>query len=163
MKIAGLNKNDYINGEGVCVSLWVQGCPHHCKGCHNPETWNFNGGVETDSKELINEILSSLTKNNIQRNFSILGGEPLCKENILNITSIVDKVKEKYPHIKIFIWTGYELEELYKLYGERALKTTLLKNINALITGRYIESKRDITLKWRGSNNQKILYKEIDY
>lgn len=161
MRIAGINGNDMINGEGVSVSLWMQGCPFHCKGCHNSETWDFNGGEEISYNILINTLLDLISANDIQRNFSILGGEPLAPSNFGITNKIMEIVKDKFPGIKIFLWTGYTFEELRnnKYYNH------FLNNcpVDVLITGRYIEEERDITLKWRGSRNQKILYKGKDF
>lgn len=161
MHIAGIEANDFINGEGVSVSLWMQGCPFHCKGCQNPETWSFDGGIEIEYDNLINKLINLISENGIQRNFSILGGEPLAPSNFAITTQIIDKIKKIFPNIKIFIWTGYTLEEL----KENKYYSYFLNNspVDVLITGRYIEEERDITLKWRGSRNQKILYKGIDF
>lgn len=158
VKFAAINKNDFINGEGVCVSLWVQGCPHHCKGCHNPEQWDFNGGNEIDIDILINEILIAIEANGIQRNFSILGGEPMTQRNISNTLYILEQVKKYFPNIKTYVWTGYTIEELLSLYNKE-----ILQNIDILIDGRFILEERDITLKLRGSKNQRILYKGTDF
>ena len=158
MKFAEINKNDFINGEGVCVSLWMQGCPHHCKGCHNKNQWNFDGGQEINKKELINTILSSINANNIQRNFSLLGGEPLAQKNIIDALDILKEVKKAFPTIKTYVWTGYTLEELLVLYEKN-----IFENIDVLIDGKFILEERDITLKLRGSRNQRILYKGIDF
>lgn len=159
MKYAAINKNDFVNGEGVCVSLWMQGCPHHCPGCHNPELWNFETGQEQCIITIIEEILDALFDNGLKRNFSVLGGEPLCPQNIQSTLQIVDWLKDVAElDIKIFVWTGYELDELKQIYD-----INKLKNIDVLITGRYIEELRDITLKWRGSSNQQILYKGVDF
>ena len=158
VKFAAINKNDFINGEGVCVSLWVQGCPHHCKGCHNPEQWDFNGGNEIDIDILINEILIAIKANGIQRNFSILGGEPMAQRNISNTLYILEQVKKHFPNIKTYVWTGYTIEELLSLYNKE-----ILQNIDILIDGRFILAERDITLKLRGSKNQRILYKGTDF
>ena len=158
VKFAAINKNDFINGEGVCVSLWVQGCPHHCKGCHNPEQWDFNGGNEIDIDILINEILIAIKANGIQRNFSILGGEPMAQKNISNTLYILEQVKKHFPNIKTYVWTGYTIEELLSLYNKE-----ILQNIDILIDGRFILAERDITLKLRGSKNQRILYKGTDF
>lgn len=150
-----------VNGEGVSVSFWTQGCPHRCPGCHNPETWDFNGGKEKDVEDIINEIVESISANGIQRNFSVLGGEPLCEENMINVLYIIQSIKRKFPTIKIYLWTGYTLEELKKeYYNTLDIK---LQNIDVLITGRYIQEERDITLPLRGSRNQKVLYKGIDF
>ena len=158
MRIADLIKNDTVNGEGICVSLWVQGCPHHCKGCHNPEQWDFNGGEYKNNDILLEEIYDAISANGIQRNFSILGGEPLAPQNINDTYYILWKVKQRYPSIKTFVWTGYTLEQLKNMY-----KDTLLENIDVLIDGPFIKAERDITLKFRGSKNQRILYKGVDY
>ena len=103
MRIANLIKNDTINGEGICVSLWVQGCPHHCKGCHNPEQWDFDGGEYKNNDILLEEIYDAISANGIQRNFSILGGEPLAPQNINDTYYILWKVKQRYPSIKTFV------------------------------------------------------------
>lgn len=133
----------------------MQGCPHRCPGCHNPELWNYNGGVEKSIDEVLKEIYAAISANNIQRNFSVLGGEPLCPENIEDVIQIIKNVKASFPNIKVFIWTGYNLDELKN--------KEIFEYADVLITGRYIQALRDITLKWRGSSNQKILYKGIDY
>lgn len=160
MRYAGLNKNDFTDGKGVCVSFWTQGCPHHCPHCHNPQTWDFNGGLPlpTDIEE---QIINAIKANNILRNFSILGGEPLCPENIELVNKIISKVRQEYPTIKIFIWTGYTIEELNK--RNDSIIQNILSNINVLIDGRYIDAERDITLPLRGSKNQRILYKGKDF
>lgn len=160
-KYAGLIKNDIANGEGVCVSYWVQGCPHHCPGCHNPETWDFDGGLE-QPWDLLKQIKEAIRANGIQRNFSILGGEPLCPENIYQTETIVCYIRDMFPDIKIFLWTGYTLEEL-KEYSFAREARAILDKIDVLIDGPYIEEQRDITLKLRGSRNQKIRKKGIDF
>lgn len=161
VRYAGLNKNDFINGEGVSVSLWVQGCPHHCPGCHNSEQWNFEGGKYINNQLLIEEIFTALTENGIQRNFSVLGGEPLAPQNINDTWEILWHVKRKFPDIKTYVWTGYTLEELYELY--ESSKETLLENVDVLIDGRFELKQRDVTLKLRGSSNQRILYRGVDF
>lgn len=158
MRITGLTKNDTTNGEDICVSLWVQGCPHRCKGCHNPESWDFNGGEYKNNDILLEEIYDAISANGIQRNFSILGGEPLAPQNINDTYYILWEVKQRYPSIKTFVWTGYTLEQLKEMY-----KDTLLENVDVLIDGPFIKAERDVTLKFRGSKNQRILYKGVDY
>ena len=153
-RYAGLMTNDFVNGEGVCVSLWTQGCPHRCHGCHNPETWDFNGGYEIPN-DIKGEIVKAISANGITRNFSILGGEPLCKENLDFVLNIITAVRTAYPNIKIYIWTGYTFKELIDNQDERIIK--ILKQANYLIDGKYDESLRDITLPLRGSSNQNII------
>lgn len=158
-RYAKIQENDIVNGEGVCVSLWTQGCPHHCPQCFNPETWDYNGGNQAYDYEIAEKIISAISANNIQRNFSILGGEPLCDQNLPLLNYIIPAVKNHYPNIKIFIWTGYTIEEL----RERETAYEIMKLADVVIDGRFDYTQRDITLKWRGSRNQRILYKNIDF
>lgn len=106
-------------------------------------------------------VLSAISKNGIQRNLSILGGEPLCKENREFVADLITAAKQKYPTIKIFVWTGYEFDELLAEKDESI--ETILDDTELLITGRFILAERDITLPLRGSRNQKILRKGIDF
>ena len=155
MKYAGLMENDFTDGCGVCVSLWTQGCPHRCPGCHNPETWDFNGGYEVPD-DIRGEIVKAISANGITRNFSILGGEPLCKENLDFVLNIITAVRTAYPDIKIYIWSGYTYAELISQDNPKIIN--ILKQANVLIDGKYEEDKRDITLPLRGSSNQNIIY-----
>ena len=127
--------------------------PHHCPGCHNPETWNFDGGKEF-TQEVLDEIISKLNAQGIQRNFCLMGGEPLCEENEFLSFLILSTIKEKSPNTKIYVWTGYKYEELLKR-GQRI--SQILELTDVLIDGPYIESLRDITLSMRGSSNQRII------
>lgn len=154
MKYAGLMENDFLDGEGVCVSLWTQGCPHHCPGCHNPETWDFNGGYDVPDN-IRGEIVKAISANGITRNFSILGGEPLCKENLDFVLNIITAIRTAYPHIKIYIWSGYTFKELIEAKDERIIN--ILKQANFLIDGKYNQDLRDTTLPLRGSSNQEII------
>ena len=157
MRIAGLNKNDIVDGEGICVSLWVQGCPFHCDGCHNPQTWDFEGGDPAPA-DLKGQIVKAICANGIIRNFSILGGEPLCEENLDDVLNILTAIRTAYPLIKIYIWSGYTFAELINKKDNRIIQ--ILKQANYLIDGRYEKDLRDITLPLRGSSNQKII--ELD-
>lgn len=151
MRYASIKPNDSINGEGVCVSLFVQGCEGKCPNCFNKETWNFNGGKPFGGREL-QYIKRSLTANGIKRNFSVLGGEPLHSNNIKEVTTIINEIKTFDNSIKVYVWTGYLYEDLLKKYGEK-----IFKNIDVLIDGKFEEDKKDITLKLRGSKNQRII------
>lgn len=159
-RYAGLMTNDFANGTGVCVSFWTQGCPHHCKGCQNPETWDFEGGLEL-STDIRGQIIKAICANGITRNFSVLGGEPLCSQNIEEVDQIITSVRAAFPQIKIFVWTGYTLEELQKEKNEHIIN--ILSKIDILIDGKYEEKQRDITLELRGSKNQRILQRGIDF
>ena len=154
MRIAGLVKNDIVDSDdGIAVALYFQGCPHHCKGCHNPETWDFNGGMEIDREELIKTVMDSLTENGIKRNLSILGGEPLAPQNIDNTIYILSKIRKQFKDIKILLWTGYSFKDIKKDKQQKKI----LKLVNKIIDGKYIEELRDTTLELRGSSNQNII------
>jgi len=154
IRIAGINENDMVNGEGVSVSLFLQGCPFHCKGCHNPETWDPEGGNAWFEENLIKHIKELIAANGIQRNLSILGGEPLDTPDKLNfLEKLIFSVKNKYPNIIICLWTGYNYEYLQTRWD----MNFILNNIDYLIDGPFKIKERDITLKWRGSRNQRII------
>lgn len=153
IRVAGINGNDFVNGEGVSVSLFLQGCPFHCEGCHNPETWNPKGGIEVDEGDLIQQILTLINANNITRNLSILGGEPLDTEQKRDfLRELIIRVRYYYPEIKIVLWTGYKYNDI----KDKEDFKYILENIDYLIDGPFILKERDITLKWRGSRNQNI-------
>lgn len=160
MNYAKIKKNDTVDGQGVCVSLWTQGCPHHCPGCHNPETWDPNGGQFGKYEELAKQISEALTKNNVHRNFSVLGGEPLAPYNVETVNLLGYYVKLNHPDTKIFLWTGYTIEELKQMGDEY---TKCFDWADVIIDGRYIAAQRDITLYLRGSSNQRVLYKNKDF
>ena len=155
MRYAGMIKNDIAAGEGVNVSFFTQGCHFHCMGCHNPQTWDFQGGKEFTS-DTLEELLKALSANGVQRNLSIMGGEPLCTENVFLVNMIILEVKKVFPDIKIYIWTGYTYEELLERLDEPKIGA-ILDNIDYLIDGRFEIGERDISLPMRGSRNQRVL------
>lgn len=162
MRYAGIIKNDFSAAPGVCVSFFTQGCPHHCEGCHNPDTWDPEGGYEF-TNETLTTLLDSLEANGVHRDLCIMGGEPLCPENQFLTLLIVNEVKEKFPKTKIYIWTGYTLAEL-KNSNTKARIQQILSKCEKIIDGRFIESLRDITLYMRGSSNQNIINcEDIDW
>lgn len=161
-KYAKIKFNDIVDGEGICVSFWTQGCPFRCPGCHNPDTWDFNGGIEIPS-DIKGQIIKALSANGVQRNFSVLGGEPLCEENLDLVHSLIMAVRIAYPEIKIFVWSGFIIETLKKRAETNEKLADILKNIDVLIDGPFIQEERNITLKLRGSNNQRILYRGQDF
>lgn len=154
MKYAGLIKNDIAAAPGICVTFFSQGCPHRCKGCHNPETWDFQGGLEF-TQDIINEIISNLSDKRVNKKFCIMGGEPLCEENIFLTYLIIKTVKERLPQTEIYLWTGYTYEELQKSSNKKL--QVILNDINVLIDGPFIEELKDLTLPMRGSSNQRII------
>ena len=156
-KIAGIYWDDTAAAPGISLSVYFSGCHFHCPGCHNPEAQDFNYGYDFNFN-VIAEILSKLNKNGVQRKLSILGGEPLCDENLEAVNTLIDWCRKDNPNLEIYIWTGYTYEELLKRTST-TLKS-ILKKINYLIDGRYEQDKRDTTLPLRGSSNQRIIRME---
>lgn len=154
MKYAGIIKNDMSAAPGVSVSFFTQGCPHRCRGCHNPETWDFEKGKEF-TNDTLNDIITALTANGIERSLAVMGGEPLCQENSFLTYLVIKTVKEKLPNTKVYIWTGYYYEDLLKKHDPRIAQ--ILELTDVLIDGPYVEKLRDITLPMRGSSNQSII------
>lgn len=156
MRYANIDFNNVANGPGISVSVYLQGCPFKCDGCFNSETWDFNGGKEFGYQEL-QSIIEGLNKNGVQRHLSILGGEPLCPENLFQTFLIIQTVKEKYPNIEIYLWTGYTYKELQEREQLEKKLTQILDTIDVLIDGRFIKELKDLTLNMRGSSNQEII------
>lgn len=154
MRYAGVNWNDLTAADGLSVTFYTQGCPHRCKGCHNPDTWNFTGGKEFPSN-LLDEIIVKLHAQEIDRPFCIMGGEPLCPENLFLTRLLVMTIRDKSPKTPIYIWTGYVFEEL-EIDTNPHIRD-IINNADYLIDGPYKEELRDITLKMRGSSNQRII------
>lgn len=154
MRYAGLIRNDLAAAPGVSVSFFTQGCPHKCKGCHNPETWDFDGGKEFTPK-VLDEIYEALRANDIERSFCIMGGEPLCEQNLLLTYMVLQEVKAHFPDVKIYIWTGYYYKQLLEMTDPKV--ELILGMVDVLIDGPYIEKLRDTTLQMRGSSNQSII------
>lgn len=151
MRYNKIRKMDISNGEGVRVSIFVQGCHFHCKGCFNPETWNFESGKEFTSQTLT--LLLDLCSNPTRKGLSILGGEPLNDENYSEVLEIV-KAFKKNKNTKnkdVWLWTGYEIEDI--LYDDK--KKDVLKYIDYVVCGQFIEEEKNLRLKWAGSNNQR--------
>ncbi len=154
MRYAGIIYDDTAAAPGLCLSFYTQGCPIHCPGCHNPETWDEEGGHEFTS-DTMSSILTGITKNGITRSFAILGGEPLSPHNLFLTAMVVQTVRDKFPTIPIWIWSGYEIKEILASTSSPNMKTILSK-VDGLVTGPFIQGLRDITLPYRGSKNQKV-------
>lgn len=159
MKYANIKKLDIANGSGVRVSLFVSGCTHHCKGCFNQEAWDFNYGEEF-TEEVQEEIIKSLSPDYIA-GLSLLGGEPFEPENQKSLLPFIKKVKAIFPNKDIWCWTGYTLEELLDSNISSRAKceytSDMLKYIDILVDGEFKEDLKDISLKFRGSSNQRII------
>lgn len=157
MNYANIKYNDIANGEGVRVSLFVSGCTHHCKNCFNPETWDFNYGKEF-TLEVQNKIIEELKPDHIN-GLTLLGGEPMEPANQKGLLPFVKRVKELYPNKTIWCFSGY-------LFDEQLLKESrahcpwtkeLLSYIDILVDGEFKEELKDITLRFKGSSNQRII------
>lgn len=154
---------DICNGKSVGMSLFVSGCPIHCKGCFNPETWDFNYGKKW-TQEIENKFIDLVGRSYIKR-VSFLGGSPLCDENVVQVSEIIKKIKSKYPEKKIWVYTGYTWESINNQVATDDLDTTIihdarneiLNNIDVLVDGNYDYTQKDITIAFRGSRNQRII------
>ena len=167
MRYASIRSLDISNGEGVGVSLFVQGCPFHCKNCFNSETWNFNGGKEWTEKTK-NKFMELIDKQYIKR-VSFLGGECLADQNLDGVLDLIKEIRISFPEKSIWLYTGYNFDLLNSKYNEYKYtpfaanadewltRWEIISNVNVLIDGEYIDEQRDITLKWRGSSNQRVI------
>lgn len=160
MRYSGIIFNDMTAAPGLCVTFFSQGCPHRCIGCHNPESWDFQGGKEF-TIDTLNSIIEGLQAQDLARSLCIMGGEPLCPENAFLTYFLISQVKSALPYTPIYIWTGYTLDDLLKHKHPRVMQ--ILKLCDYLIDGPYIAELRDITLPMRGSSNQRVInMKDID-
>ena len=151
MNMAGFYDESISNGLGWRVVLFVSGCPHHCPGCHNLAAQDFNYGQAFNKQEIINRIC----ENSILKGVTISGGEPLCPENIPEVLDFIKDLKKVRPNFNIWCYSGYTLEELESRTDEVTKET--LKNIDVLVDGQFKQDLKNPTLKFRGSENQRIL------
>ena len=157
MYYSKINPRDIANGDGVRVTLFVSGCTNNCKGCFQPQTWNFEyGELFTDKTE--QKLLHDLSKSYI-KGLTILGGEPMEPENQRALLPFVKKVKKMMPDKDIWCFTGFKYDDLLTDGKHCRCECTdeLLKNINILVDGRFEERLKDISLRFRGSSNQRII------
>lgn len=149
MNYHNIDHCDMLNGDGVRVSLWVSGCKCQCRGCQNPQTWAFDSGIPFDADALY-ELYDALNKKYIQ-GLTLTGGNPM--DNPFEILNICRAVKEKFPTKDIWLYSGYTFEQIQ----QQELGLNILKYIDVLVDGPYIEEQRDISLEWRGSKNQRLI------
>lgn len=152
MNYIKITKNDIANGIGVRTVLWVSGCTMHCKECHNQSTWDFSTG-QPFINDTMNELLNSLIPDYVA-GLTLSGGHPLEKQNQQQIANIVKTVKAKYPTKTIWLYTGYLYENILKM---PFVVRNILPYIDILVDGKYDCTKRDITLAWCGSSNQRVI------
>lgn len=178
MRYAQIRSLDISNGENIGVALFTQGCPIHCYNCFNKEAWDFNGGKEW-TEGVKDQFLKLIDRPYIKR-VSILGGEPLAEENLSDIALLVDEITTNFPEKTIWLYTGYRV----KLFDENIIDTDtnkvchwftvedfdndkefrsnyirqfILNHIDVIVDGPYVDAERDVTLKWRGSKNQRVI------
>lgn len=162
MRYASIRSMDISNGEGVGVSLFVQGCHFHCKNCFNQDTWDFSGGKEW-SREIEDEFMKLVNRPYIKR-VSLLGGEPLADENVLDIMRLINRIKTECPDKKIWCYTGYTWEQIFPIVNPylnltqaEMTRQNAVKNCDILVDGRFVEEEKDLSLEFRGSKNQRII------
>lgn len=157
MNYGNIKNCDIANGPGVRISLFVSGCRHHCKGCFQPETWNFSYGQEytQETQDKIMELLSPY----YIAGLTLLGGEPFEPENQPTLHALVKAVKEKYPEKNIWCYTGYLYDVDLVLGGKVYTPDTegMLSYIDVLVDGEFIQELKDVTLEFRGSSNQRVI------
>ena len=147
LRYHNITKDDMLNGDGLRVVLWLAGCEHACPGCQNPITWDAEGGLEFDEAAR-SELISELSKPYIS-GITLSGGDPLYMPRRDEVTALVKELREKFPKKTIWMYTGYSWEEVCDL--------TVMKYIDVLVDGRFIESQKDNLLRWRGSANQRVI------
>lgn len=150
MRYQEILTDDFNNGPGLRVSLWTVGCPHRCPGCHNPHLFDRNGGHEF-TEETMQKLLTAL-REDVSRDFSVLGGEPLAPYNVQGVKEICSRVKETYPDISIWLWSGYTLREILSHPDRKAV----LEYVDVLVEGRFMMRHKKDGLPFRGSTNQHI-------
>ena len=172
MRYHNITKEDMLNGCGLRVVLWVAGCEHHCPGCHNPETWDVEGGVPFDD-EARTELFEALSKDYI-KGITFSGGDPLHPCNIEYVKDLCAAIRREFVDKDIWIYTGYEVEkydELKKFIDTVIVRTDYVNGVattvqyrlaDYIVDGEFIESLKDNKLRWRGSSNQKIWHLTIE-
>lgn len=147
MNYHNITTDDMLNGDGLRVVLWVSGCTHHCPGCHNPQTWDAKSGILFDDQAKA-EIFEELRKDYID-GITFSGGDPLFPDNRYEVFRLIDEIRTLFPNKTVWLYTGYKFEVVKSL-----LK---LWPVDVLVDGMYVEDKRDVTLHWKGSGNQRVI------
>lgn len=169
MRYAQIRSMDISNGEGVGVSLFVQGCPFHCKNCFNSDTWDFNGGKEW-TEEIKDKFMKLIDRPYIKR-VSFLGGECLADQNLDEVLKLVKQIRNSYPDKTIWLYTGFEWNSLMskicqptfpdkdfeRIIEIHKKKKEIISNVDVLVDGEYIDEQKDLSLKFRGSKNQRVI------
>ncbi len=164
MNYLKIEHDDVCNGIGIRCTIWFTGCSHKCAGCFNKETWDENSGIEFNI-EAKKELFDELSKDYIS-GITFSGGDPLHKNNIIEVNNIIQEIKKQFPNKTIWLYTGYTWEELSPNTLIRGIdeestihnvRANIIKSCDVVVDGPYIDDLRDITLKWRGSSNQRVI------
>lgn len=170
MRFASMRNLDISNGEGVGVSLFVQGCDRHCFNCFNPDTWDFNGGKEW-TEETKNKFIKLIDRPYINR-ISVLGGEPLAEQNLDEVLSLIKEIRISFPAKTIWLYTGFcwndimcsfaGLQADYVVLDKKDIEAwekrkKIISNVDILVDGEYIDEQKDLSLRFRGSKNQRVI------
>lgn len=147
MRYHNITTDDMLNGDGLRTVLWVAGCGHHCEGCHNPDTWDINGGIPFDA-EAEDELFEKLAPDYIS-GLTFSGGDPLHPQNRGEVTRLARKFKEKFPDKTIWLYTGYLYEEIKEL--------EIVPLTDVIVDGEFIKAQFDAKLHWKGSANQRVI------
>ncbi len=147
MRYHNITKDDMLNGDGLRVVLWVAGCNHNCRDCHNPVTWDIRGGIPFDqaAKE---ELFAELEKPYVS-GITLSGGDPLHPANREDIGKLIDEISEKFPYKTIWLYTGYDWEAIRDL--------PYIKKVDVVVDGEFVAALKDNNLHWRGSSNQRVI------
>ena len=158
---------DQNNGDGLRVVLWLSGCSHHCYNCQNPQTWNPDSGIPFDESAK-QEIFNELSKDYIS-GITFSGGDPLYENNLDEVLKLVKEIRISFPEKTIWLYTGYNFDLLNSKYNEYKYtpfaanadewltRWAIISNVDVLVDGEYIDGQKDLTLKWRGSKNQRVI------
>ena len=151
MKYHNITKDDMKNGDGLRVVLWVAGCSHHCKNCHNPVTWDPEGGLVFDEAAK-KEIFEQLSKDYIS-GITFSGGDPLHLANRAGVRTLIEEIKASYPSKTIWLYTGDSWEEIC----QDAERMDILKYVDVCVDGEFCTEEKDVKLLWKGSKNQRVI------
>ena len=162
-----ITHDDMNNGNGLRVVLWLSGCSHHCYNCQNPQTWNPDSGIPFDDSAK-QEIFNELSKDYIS-GITFSGGDPLHENNLDEVLKLVKEIRISFPEKSIWLYTGYNFDLLNSKYNEYKYtpftanadewltRWEIISNVDVLVDGKYIDEQKDLTLKWRGSKNQRVI------
>lgn len=159
-----ITHDDMNNGDGLRVVLWLSGCSHHCYNCQNLQTWNPDSGIPFDESAK-QEIFNELSKDYIS-GITFSGGDPLHEQNLDEVLKLTQQIRNSFPEKTIWLYTGYELSEIVKqeqyekvsgIPSVWSKRWEIISNVDVLVDGEYIDEQKDLTLKWRGSKNQRVI------